>query len=97
MPDAHVDSPGSASHTIREPGSHAPSPVWPNGYIVPGVGRIGTRVRCREDKEVGGVQHPSEVTHTYPTPPLGQFEHTFDSFQTKVEVPVGAFTLNPGK
>ena len=34
--------------------------------IVPRVGRIGTRVRCREYKEVGGVQHPSEVTHTYP-------------------------------
>ena len=43
------------------------------------------------------MQHPSEVTHTYPTPPLGQFEHTFDSFETKVEVPVGAFTLKPGK
>ena len=65
--------------------------------IVPGVGRIGTRVRCREYKEVGGVQHPSEVTHTYPTPPLGRFEHTFDSFETKVELPVGAFTLKAGK
>jgi hypothetical protein len=43
------------------------------------------------------VQHPSELSHTGPTPPLGQFECTFDSFETKVDVPVGALTLKPGK
>jgi hypothetical protein len=57
--------------------------------IVPGVGRIGTRAPYREYKELGGVQHSYKVTHTDPTPRLGRFEHTFDSFETKVEMPVG--------
>jgi len=65
--------------------------------IVPGVGRIGRRVEYREYKEVGGVQLPSRVTQTYPNPLLGRFEHTFESFETKLEVPAGAFTLKPGQ
>jgi hypothetical protein len=43
------------------------------------------------------VKRPSEVTHAYPAPPHGRFEHTLDSFETKIEVPVGAFTVKPGK
>jgi hypothetical protein len=65
--------------------------------MVPGVGRIGTRVQYREHKEVGAVQHPFKVTHTYPTALVGRFERAFDSFETKVELPVGAFTLKAGK
>jgi CubicO group peptidase (beta-lactamase class C family) len=65
--------------------------------IVPGVGRIGKRVQYREYKDVGGVQLPSRVTHNYPTPLLGRFEHTFESFETGAEAPPGAFNLQPGK
>jgi hypothetical protein len=42
------------------------------------------------------VQHPSKLTHACPNPLLGRFRQTFDSFETKVEVPVGVFTLKPG-
>ena len=61
------------------------------------VGKLGKWVQFRDYKDVGGVQLPARVTHTYPSPLVGRFEHTFETFETKVNVPAGAFAPKAGK
>jgi hypothetical protein len=64
--------------------------------VVPGIGRLGKSVQYRDFKDVKGVQLPTKITETYPTPLIGRFERTYTGFETKVELPTGAFAL-PGK
>jgi CubicO group peptidase (beta-lactamase class C family) len=65
--------------------------------ILPGIGRLGKEVRYADYKDVGGVQFPTRITHTYPTPLIGQMEHRYESFETNVKVPAGAFAAPGGK
>jgi CubicO group peptidase (beta-lactamase class C family) len=61
--------------------------------IFPGIGRLGKDVQYRDFKDVNGVQLPTKITETYPTPLIGRFERTYTGFETKVTLPAGAFAM----
>jgi CubicO group peptidase (beta-lactamase class C family) len=61
--------------------------------VIPGVGRVGRRVQYRDYKDVGGVQMPTKVTVADATVILGRTETTYTEFETKVELPAGAFAM----
>jgi len=65
--------------------------------IVPGIGRIGTRIQYFDYKDVDGVQLPTRIVQSYQTPVLGRFEQTVESFESKAKLPAGVFELKGEK